>query len=105
MDPEAIKDMPPSRVDVENLKQNWCEDPCWDIEDTEGFEAYRDELIAFRDEMTAKWDAEREARNAKERQRVEGYAKELGCTPELVRYIESLERRIRELENNDAIVF
>lgn len=36
-------------AEVQSLKENWKADPCWDIEDTEGFEAHRDELIAFRE--------------------------------------------------------
>lgn len=34
--------------DIKQLKGEWLHDPCWNIEDTEGFEAYRDELLAFR---------------------------------------------------------
>lgn len=34
--------------EIENLKTQWKQDPCWDIEDTEGFEDHKDELIAFR---------------------------------------------------------
>ena len=46
-----------TREDVENLKENWLRDPCWDIEDTEGFEGYYDELLAFRLEKEAEWTA------------------------------------------------
>ncbi len=35
-------------AEVAALKANWKADPCWDIEDTEGFEAHYDELLAFR---------------------------------------------------------
>lgn len=48
-----------TREEVESLKANWAADPCWDIEATEGFEEYRDELIAFRD---LKRDAEQHNR-------------------------------------------
>lgn len=37
-----------SRAEIEALKENWLSDPCWDIEDTEGFEAHYGELYAFR---------------------------------------------------------
>lgn len=33
---------------IDALKANWSKDPCWDIEATEGFEAHREELLAFR---------------------------------------------------------
>lgn len=36
-----------SREEIEQLKTSWEFDPCWDIEDTEGFEAHRDELRVF----------------------------------------------------------
>jgi hypothetical protein len=36
-----------SRKKVEELKENWKKDPCWNIYDTEGFEEFRDELIDF----------------------------------------------------------
>jgi len=26
---------------IQKLKDNWSQDPCWDIEDTEGFEAHK----------------------------------------------------------------
>jgi len=49
----------PTRADVEKLKRNWAEDACWDIEDTEGFEAYRDELLAFSQQKEKEWKADR----------------------------------------------
>lgn len=33
---------------LEELKANWKQDPCWDIEDTEGFEEFHDELLSWR---------------------------------------------------------
>lgn len=39
------------------LKANWLHDPVWDIEDTEGFEAHRDELAAYHQQKRAEWDA------------------------------------------------
>ena len=48
----------PTREDIERLKANWCGDPCWDIEHTEGFEAHEEELREYRLAMQAKWDAE-----------------------------------------------
>jgi hypothetical protein len=42
--------------EIELLKSNWLKDPCWDIEETEGFEAHRDELAAFHEEKKAEWE-------------------------------------------------
>lgn len=41
--------------EIEALKTNWLADPNWDIEKTEGFEEHREELIAFRAEIEARW--------------------------------------------------
>jgi len=54
--PEALR-----RQEIEELKYGWSSDPCFDIEDTEGFEDVREELRDFRYEMEAKWAAKREA--------------------------------------------
>ena len=48
----------PTREEVEKLKADWIEDPCWDIFDTEGFEAYAFELSEFQEEMEEKWHRE-----------------------------------------------
>jgi hypothetical protein len=34
--------------EIDALKLSWLKDPCWDIEETEGFEECKEELIAFR---------------------------------------------------------
>ena len=40
--------------DLDNLKSQWLADPCWDLEDTPGYEWARDGLLAFRLEHEAK---------------------------------------------------
>jgi len=55
-----------SREEIEMLKKSWAYDPIWDIEDTEGFEAYRDELIEFRDQKRKEWSERQTARDLKE---------------------------------------
>ena len=47
-----------TRQDIENLKEGWLKDPCWDIEETEGFKAHREELAAFHEEQRAIWKVE-----------------------------------------------
>jgi len=39
--------------EVQELKDQWVMDPCWDIEHSEGFEAHKEELLAFRLEQEA----------------------------------------------------
>jgi len=50
---------------IEALKANWSKDPCWDIEDTEGFEGYREELINWRVQRELKIENEITERNKK----------------------------------------
>jgi hypothetical protein len=37
--------------EIDALKLNWIKDPCWDIEETEGFEDHREELLTFRQKI------------------------------------------------------
>ena len=83
----------PSREQVESLKSAWVSDPIWPIEDTEGFEAYRDELRAFSEKMDAKWEAEKQ-------QRLIRKADELGVpfNLKLAQYVINLEARIAAMQ-------
>ena len=38
-------------AEIKELKRQWEYDPCWDIEDTEGFEEHREELTRFHEEL------------------------------------------------------
>ena len=44
---------------VEELKTQWRNDPIWDLEETEGFEAHYEELLAYRLACKAEWKAQR----------------------------------------------
>jgi hypothetical protein len=55
---------PPSRAEVESLMRDWAADPCWDLEETPGFEEFREELTEFA-ERTRK-EGERRYREALE---------------------------------------
>ncbi len=87
-----------TRADIEHLKQNWLDDPCWDIEHTEGFEDHRDELKAFHDGITEKRrqkdQAEHEARIAA----LDAKAG-LGGNRALAEYIIGLEDKIEQIES------
>jgi len=80
--------------EIEALKLEWASDPCWDLEDTEGFEDHREDLLAYRRQRErAKWH--------EEMQQIKDKAEEIGC-PEnlkLAEYVMSLEKRLEELEN------
>jgi ribosomal protein L7/L12 len=86
-----------TREEVEALKKNWLEDPCWDIEDTEGFEEFREELKHFSDLIKQEQDKMYALKLQKK-------AEELGITEhkKLVDYILGLEYRLEKLENEIA---
>ena len=54
--------LPDMGVEIERLKADWSGDGGWDIEDAEGFEEHRDELIAYRKQV----EGQRAERRAKE---------------------------------------
>lgn len=49
-----------TKAEIDELKRSWLSDPIWDIEDTEGFEAQRGELAAFRMAREAEWATRRQ---------------------------------------------
>jgi len=53
-----------SRDEIKKLKKSWTSNPCWDIEDTEGFEEHKGELRKYRFAMEAKWREEHERKAA-----------------------------------------
>lgn len=70
-------------AEVQNLKAQWVNNPCWDLEETEGFEAYRRELLAFSEHMKQTWECEVRGRIARK-------AAEWGVTFEQAQTIENL---------------
>lgn len=84
----------PTRTDVERLKADWTSDPCWDLEDTPGFEEYRDELREYAARVREEW-----ARAYREE--LEEFARTIGVPGNvaLAECIRTLERRIRAAEN------
>jgi len=41
-----------TQEEINELKRQWKQDPCWDIEETEGFEGHHEELTAYRLNLT-----------------------------------------------------
>lgn len=80
-----------TRDEVEHLKANWLNDPCWDLAFTEDFESHYIELADYQTKMRAAW-AQNNITRLQER------AAQLGCSITLVRYFETLEDRIKDLE-------
>lgn len=78
---------------IEALKRSWRADPCWDIEDTDGFEVHRDELVQYREAFEAELRARAQAA-------LEAYAETLGCPDnlKLAQYVRGLETRLEHFE-------
>jgi predicted HTH transcriptional regulator len=60
-----------TREEVEKLKRDWFRDAIWDIEDTEGFEEYRDELKEYSEKCQKAWDEAYDKRIAEEKAEAE----------------------------------
>ncbi len=81
--------------EITYLKNDWLYDPCYDIEETEGFEDHKEELLAFKKETEAKWEFNRITRLQKM-----SIGLGLDDNLKLVAFLEMLENRIIKLEEN-----
>ena len=73
--------------DLKDLIKSWENDPCWDIEETEGFEEYKEPLKSYRLAKEKYWEVKHELRVLEE-------CKKYGCNEELLKLLESLQHRI-----------
>jgi hypothetical protein len=82
-----------TKKQIDELKRAWLDDPCWDIYETEGFEAHKDELMAFQEDQEKIWEQKRSARANEEMKKmgIEGKV-------QLYKEIKSLVYRIENLE-------
>ena len=81
--------------EIRDLKTDWLYDPCYDIEETEGFEDHKEELLAFRKTAEAKWEFNRITRLTQM-----SIGMGLEDNLKLVAFLEMLENRIIKLEEN-----
>ena len=77
---------------VTMLIHNWLSDPCWNIEDTEGFEEHYEDLKAYRLGMEATWSRIRY-------NEIDQKATELRCSFELAEHLFALEQRVSQLKD------
>jgi hypothetical protein len=84
-----------TKEEVKALKLNWLDDPCYELEFTEGFEEHHEELLAFRLEIEARWKRDREAKLLKK-------AEKIGVPGNvtLAAYVEYLEAKIETLSGH-----
>ena len=80
-----------TREQIEELKAQWLADPCWDIEETEGFEQHKEELLKFRLETERRWQRQW-------LRRINAKARKLRCSIATAEYLIRLEERISKLE-------
>jgi len=82
-----------TRQEIEDLKYNWNCDAIWDIEDTEGFEEHKVELLLHRLTMEKKWDESYDKELKK-------YSLKIGTdNQKLANYIRGMEKTITDLED------
>ena len=88
-----------TREEIEALKRNWYNDSIWDIEETEGFEEYYDELKIYRLECESMWAEKHQAVLLNK-------SVQLGFpgNVRLAEYIDKLERKVQTLENEINVV-
>ncbi len=80
-----------TREELRVLQTNWRSDPCWDIEETEGFEEYREELKTYRSFVEDMWREDKYRRLVR-------MSNKYACSIELAEHIELLENRLAQLE-------
>lgn len=80
-----------TKKEVEQLKREWEKNPSWDLEETEGFEEYHDELARFAHMVSMEREVERLEIGAREREM-------FGCTDRLLQRIKHMESRLTSLE-------
>lgn len=77
---------------IQDLKDNWILDPCWDIEDTEGFEYYKEDLKIFRLEHEIQQQRNYDLR-------IKKLSRTYGThSPTLIEKLISIEKRLEDLE-------
>lgn len=84
--------------EIADLKKSWKSDPCWDIEDTEGFEAHRDELRLYHEEQVREWER-------LDLLKLELEAKRQGITIDQAREVRTQERLAENRKENAARYF
>lgn len=97
--------MTKTREEIDRLKESWLKDPCWDIEDTPGFEEHGDDLLAYRKEQEVKWEQKALDRKAKRGAKVGAWTGIYDI--DMAQYLstfDEIENELRRLEdqNGDA---
>lgn len=90
-----------TREDIEKLKKSWLADPCWDIEDSEGFEEFKEELTAFHKEQDEKWEKKKLEREIARGEKVGHWMKIFDIDlAQVISTPDEIERELSSIDNN-----
>lgn len=84
--------------EIKALKEDWFNDPCWDIETAEGFEDHKEELLNYRLQCENKWKE-----GVQNRLKLKAYV--LNCSVELAGYIDSLEWKLKDMQEKIDVLY
>ena len=90
-------------AESEALKENWNNDPCWDLEETEGFEEHSADLLLHKVKMRSFWSAEKIKREQERNAQIKEVALSLGIPDNtaLASRVMWLDDKVEELENKN----
>ena len=77
-----------TKEEIKKLKNDWLEDPCWDIEQTEGFSKHKKELLIFSLTKQLEWANERIKKLENFRQTIQEFLE-----------IDEMKEKLKELPN------
>ncbi len=94
----ATTSEPKSADDIQDLKVDWDNDPCWDIESTAGFEYHYQELLDYSRKQNEASALRLKNENEKRREQLRKEAEGMDIIDLLIR-IKDLEKTVRHLES------
>lgn len=92
--------MAKTKDEIDKLKRSWADDPSWDLEETEGFEAHREDLLSFRRFVETERLAQREMAIQAGMRTYECSRGTFLVIEIMQQQISAASRRIEELENH-----
>jgi len=86
--------------EIDALISEWISDPCWHLEDSEGFEAYRQYLLEIRLKHERNWEEWQKEKQKREQRELLKKSTDIGCEGnlQLAAYVLGLERRLQQVE-------
>jgi len=88
--------------EIMSLFHQWCEDPIWDLESTEGFEAHHERLLQMRLEQDARWKAVQQQRAARRRELISAFSRNKKCSLEVAEELFAMNQQLVDLRKEVA---